>query len=172
MLRQTISRPVCLGVKTHLRPKTRFYYCQTVTGSLIWGALSDERTGLSFTIAAGPLQVFSSPISAGLITPFCCLIFETPQPGGPGPRIYILQEQRGPVLPPGTVFPFRCLLPPGSHYVLDTDRIANTASSSFFLCVRKLLSDGAGIVACLHSCCLVMTFSLAPLSNLWGHMWQ
>jgi hypothetical protein len=35
-----------------LRPD--FYYCQTVAGLLIWGALSDERTGLSFSIAAGP----------------------------------------------------------------------------------------------------------------------
>jgi hypothetical protein len=25
-----------------------------------------------------------------------------PQPGGPGPRIYIPQEQGGPVIPPGT----------------------------------------------------------------------
>jgi hypothetical protein len=33
-----------------------FYYCQTVAGLLMWGALSDERTGLSFTIAAGPRQ--------------------------------------------------------------------------------------------------------------------
>jgi hypothetical protein len=32
-----------------------FYYCQTVTGLLMWGALSDERTGLSFT-TAGPRQ--------------------------------------------------------------------------------------------------------------------
>jgi hypothetical protein len=31
-------------------------YCQTVAGLLIWGALSDERTGLSFTIAAGRRQ--------------------------------------------------------------------------------------------------------------------
>jgi hypothetical protein len=31
-------------------------YCLTVAGLLIWGALSDERTGLSFTIAAGPRQ--------------------------------------------------------------------------------------------------------------------
>jgi hypothetical protein len=29
-----------------LRPD--IYYCQTVAGLLIWGALSDERTGLSF----------------------------------------------------------------------------------------------------------------------------
>jgi hypothetical protein len=37
-----------------LRPD--FYYCQTVAGLLIWDALSDERTGLLFTIAAGPRQ--------------------------------------------------------------------------------------------------------------------
>jgi hypothetical protein len=37
-----------------LRPD--FYYCQTVAGLLMWGALSDERAGLSFTIAAGPRQ--------------------------------------------------------------------------------------------------------------------
>jgi hypothetical protein len=37
-----------------LRPD--FYYCQTVAGLLMWGALSDERTGLSFTIAAGARQ--------------------------------------------------------------------------------------------------------------------
>jgi hypothetical protein len=33
-----------------------------------------------------------------------------PQPGGPGPRIYIPQEQGGPVIPPGTGFPFHRLL--------------------------------------------------------------
>jgi hypothetical protein len=35
----------------HLGPD--LYYCQTVAPLLMWGALSDERTGLSFTIAAG-----------------------------------------------------------------------------------------------------------------------
>jgi hypothetical protein len=33
-----------------------------------------------------------------------------PQPGGSGPRIYIPQEQGGPVITPGTGFPFRRLL--------------------------------------------------------------
>jgi hypothetical protein len=33
-----------------------FYYCRTFAGLLIWDALSDERTGLPFTIAAGPRQ--------------------------------------------------------------------------------------------------------------------
>jgi hypothetical protein len=31
-------------------------YCLTVAGLLIWGALSDEKTGLSFAIATGPRQ--------------------------------------------------------------------------------------------------------------------
>jgi hypothetical protein len=35
-----------------------------------------------------------------------------PQPGGPGPRTYIPQEQGGPDIPPGTVFPLRHLLRP------------------------------------------------------------
>jgi hypothetical protein len=37
-----------------LRPD--FYYCQTVADLLVWDALSDQRTGLTFTIAAGPRQ--------------------------------------------------------------------------------------------------------------------
>jgi hypothetical protein len=32
------------------------YYFQTVADLLIWGALSNERTNLSFTISAGPRQ--------------------------------------------------------------------------------------------------------------------
>jgi hypothetical protein len=33
-----------------------FYFCQTVASFLTWGALSDETTGLSFTVAALPRQ--------------------------------------------------------------------------------------------------------------------
>jgi hypothetical protein len=44
------------------------------------------------------------------MTTFCPLRFETPQPGGPGLRIYVPQGQGGTVIPPGSVFPFRRLL--------------------------------------------------------------
>jgi hypothetical protein len=37
-----------------LRPDVN--YCLTVAGLLIWGVLSDERTGLSFALTAGPRQ--------------------------------------------------------------------------------------------------------------------
>jgi hypothetical protein len=45
----------------------------------LWGALSDERTGLSFVYAAGslPVQSFSGPSLLGLATIFYCLRFET-----------------------------------------------------------------------------------------------
>jgi hypothetical protein len=51
---QSASLSWCQAPIWGLRPD--FYYCQTVEGLLIWGALSDERTGLQFTLAAGPGQ--------------------------------------------------------------------------------------------------------------------
>jgi hypothetical protein len=38
------------------------YYCLTVAGLLMLGALSDERTGLSFAIATGPRQRSNSRV--------------------------------------------------------------------------------------------------------------
>jgi hypothetical protein len=51
---QSASLSGCQSPIWGLRPD--FYYCQTVAGLLMWGALSDERTGLSFTITAGYRQ--------------------------------------------------------------------------------------------------------------------
>jgi hypothetical protein len=54
MLPPTVSRPVCLGIKHPSRASDQiFISVRTVAALLMWGALSDERTGLSFTIAAG-----------------------------------------------------------------------------------------------------------------------
>jgi hypothetical protein len=67
-----------------------------------------------------------------------CLRFETPpQPGGPGPRIYITQEQGDQVVPPDTGFPFRRLLRlAGSLFC--TDR------------TEKVVHKNVSVVACVH----------------------
>jgi hypothetical protein len=81
-----------------------FYYCQTATGLLMWGALSDERTGLPFTIADGPRQrsQFWVWVSRDSWPYHFASDSRLPQPGGPGPRIYIPKEQGGPVISPDT----------------------------------------------------------------------
>jgi hypothetical protein len=62
---------------------------------------------------SSPAQSFSDPSPAELKTLFYCLRFGTSlfvASWRPGPRIYIPQEQVGPVIPPGTGFLFRRLL--------------------------------------------------------------
>jgi hypothetical protein len=56
MLRPTVSRPVCLGIKHLSRANDQIFITQAGAGLFLWGAVSDERTGLLFTIAAGPRQ--------------------------------------------------------------------------------------------------------------------
>jgi hypothetical protein len=57
MLRPTVTGPVCLGViPPILGPRRDFCYYDTVGGLLRWGTVSDEKTGLLFTITAGPRQ--------------------------------------------------------------------------------------------------------------------
>jgi hypothetical protein len=68
--------------------------------------------GLPFTIAAGPRQRSHSHVRVPRDSwpHFTVSDSRLPQHGGAGPRIYIPQEQGGPVIPPGTGFPFRHLL--------------------------------------------------------------
>jgi hypothetical protein len=69
-------------------------YCQTVVGLLIWGALSDKRTGLPFTIAGGPRKRSHSWVRVPLF--YCRLRIETP-PTWWARSLYLY--------PPGTCWP-------------------------------------------------------------------
>jgi hypothetical protein len=68
--------------------------------------------GLSFTIAADPRQRSHSRVRVprGSWTYFTVSDSRLPQPGRPGPHVYIPQEEDGPVIPTGTGFLFRRLL--------------------------------------------------------------
>jgi hypothetical protein len=74
--------------------------------------LSDERIGLSFAIAAGPRQRSHSQVRAPRDSwpHFTVSDSILPETGRPGPRIYIPQEQGGPVIHPGIGFTSRRLL--------------------------------------------------------------
>jgi hypothetical protein len=56
MLRTTVSRLACFGVKPYMGQKTRFLLLSDSDKFADVGAISDERTGLSFTVAVGNRQ--------------------------------------------------------------------------------------------------------------------
>jgi hypothetical protein len=70
---------------------------------------------LWFTIAAGPRQRSHSPVRVlpDSLQHFTVWDSRVPQPGGPDPRIYIPQEEGGPVILTGTGFSFSS--PPTTH---------------------------------------------------------
>jgi hypothetical protein len=109
MIRPTVSRPVGQSVlvsSTHLGLTARFLLLSNSCGFVDVDALSDERTGLPFTVAA-PRQRSHSWIRVPRDSwrYFTLSDSRLLQPGGPDPRIYIPQEQGVPVIPPGTGFP-------------------------------------------------------------------
>jgi hypothetical protein len=89
--------PVCLGVKHPSGAQERCLLL-SVAGLLMWGALSDKRMSLLFTVAPGPCQCSHFPVRVSYL--------RLHQPGGPGPHINILQQQGGPVMLLGTGFFF------------------------------------------------------------------
>jgi hypothetical protein len=101
-----VSQPVGLPSRTYVQI---FFPVLPIAGFFLCGALSEERMDLQFTrtIASRPCQSSRSRVpqnSDHILLSHLTL----PQPGGPGSRIYIPQEQGGPVISPDTGLPFRC----------------------------------------------------------------
>jgi hypothetical protein len=105
MLWPTVTRSVSLFIWD---PRPDFCYCQTVAGLLTWGVLSDERTGLSFTITSFPRQRNYSRFRILRDSwPYCTFSdSRLLQPGGTGPRIYILQKNERLIYAPRHWAPF------------------------------------------------------------------
>jgi hypothetical protein len=92
-LRPTVSRPVCLGFGFPSEAQDQvFVFYLTVAGFLMWGALSDER--MCLTLLVQLLLGLARAVALGFKscrTHYHILLshLRLPQPGGPGPRIYI-----------------------------------------------------------------------------------
>jgi hypothetical protein len=91
ILRPTVCRSVRLGIRNPPGTRDQFFPFSiffTVKGSLIWGALSDEKSGQYFSVFPGIAS------ATGLMSIVYCLYFlDSPQPGGSGSCIYFPQEQ-------------------------------------------------------------------------------
>jgi hypothetical protein len=84
-LRPTIGQSLCLGVETTWGLVTRYYFlseccCLKFAVLFLWGALSDERTGLEFAV-----QSINGPTRAEPVTILYCLIWDPPNLAGQVP---------------------------------------------------------------------------------------
>jgi hypothetical protein len=79
MLRQTVSRPVFLGVKPHLGPKARFLLLSDSCGFVDVGRpfWREDGSVVCNCCWSTPEQSFSGPSPTVLMTIFYCLRFET-----------------------------------------------------------------------------------------------
>jgi hypothetical protein len=112
-LRPTVSRPVCLGVRRASGICDQFFFlleisfkqlrvCYFVAPSLTRGRVCNLLVQLLLGLArAVTLRSQSRRTHDHILLSYLRL----PKPGGTGSRIYIPQEQGGPVIPPGTGFP-------------------------------------------------------------------
>jgi hypothetical protein len=109
MIRLTVSRPVRLGVKFPSGTQDQIFITVRQLGVCWYGVPHPgERTGLSFIIAAGPRQRSHSRVRVPRDSwpHFTVSHSRLPQSGGPVPRIYIPQEEGGPVIPPRHCAPY------------------------------------------------------------------
>jgi hypothetical protein len=115
--RQSVSQSVHLGVRHPSGTRDQFFFpleiffrplrvCYFVEPSLTRGQVCNLLL-LLVLASAVPLGSESRGTQDHILL---SQFLRLPQPGGPGPRIYIPQEQGGPDILPGTGFPFRRLL--------------------------------------------------------------
>jgi hypothetical protein len=114
--RQSVGQSVLVS-GVHLGPVTNFsfsskFHSDICVFVILYHPLWREDGSVIFcTIASRPCQSSHSWVEVPQNSrPYFTVWSETPQPGGPGSRIYVPQEQGGPVIPPGTGFHFRRLL--------------------------------------------------------------
>jgi hypothetical protein len=98
---------VHLGAK-NLETQDQYFFNWTLAVIVLMKHLWWEDKSVVYNCCwPSPAQSVSGPSPAGFMPIIYCRLL---QPEAPSPRIYILQEQGGPVIPLGNGFPFRRLL--------------------------------------------------------------
>jgi hypothetical protein len=142
IVRLTVSRPVCLVVR-HPSPITRFLLLSDRCGFVDVGRpLWRENESVAYKCHwSSPVKSFFGLSPTRLNSYLTVSDSRLLQPGGPGPRIYIPQEQGGPVTPPGTGwlpasglgwFSWCC---PGSQ---RTENTSSVTACSYWICLFRL----------------------------------
>jgi hypothetical protein len=144
---RSVGQPVSMSSRIW-GPRPDFCYCQTVAGFFMWGALSDERTGLRLKL----LLAFASPVILGS------------KSRGTHDHILLFQIRGSPNLgdpftPPGTGFPFHRFLRLRGLRCNYLNRLHTHRHQQFFYCsvfiscvaIDHLFDD---VIVCLPWHCL------------------
>jgi hypothetical protein len=85
-----VSRPIHPGVRHPSGTRDQFFPLLSLIILLMWGALSDEKSGLYFSVYVGRHQIIRSESHGTNEHSLLTVYFRLIQPGGPGSRIYFL----------------------------------------------------------------------------------
>jgi hypothetical protein len=144
-------------------PRPDFHYCQTAAGSTMCPLWREDRSVVYNCWWPSPASHSQVRVPRDSWSYFTGSDTRLLQPGRPGPRIYFPQENRGPVMPPGTGFPFRRFLrltglqwsyskPPPREVTVDSQLTVLVITHRHGTQIKHCSSVGVQLFPWKHAC--------------------